>query len=130
MGNYPVRFNDFRGRWGDVDLHGDATVATVEKGEIIFEAAVEGLVKLLDELREWPIEERSNQHRLPAQKNIQWWRGRAGGFGCTSKPRQKPPFALSEVLADVFRFTPRDTENHFEPKGNRFSCATSLCDQS
>ncbi len=71
-GNYPVRFNDFWGRWGNVGVHGDATVATAEKGEIIFEAAVDGLVKLVDELRDWPIEERSDQHRGPVQKGIQW----------------------------------------------------------
>ncbi len=70
--NYPVRFSDFWGRWGNVGVHGDATVATAEKGEIIFEAAVEGLVKLVDELREWPIEERSDQHRMPVQEGIQW----------------------------------------------------------
>jgi hypothetical protein len=53
-------------------VHGDPTVGTAEKGEIIFEAAVTGLVGLVDELREWPIEPRSDQHRMPVQKNIQW----------------------------------------------------------
>jgi len=67
-----VRFNDYWGRWTDRGVHGDPTKATVEKGEIIFEAAVEGLVDLVDELREWPVEERSDQHKLPVQSQIRF----------------------------------------------------------
>ena len=44
--NYFVRFNDYWGRWTKAGVHGDA-----------FEAAVNGLVKLVDELRAWPIEQ-------------------------------------------------------------------------
>ena len=71
-GKYPVRFNDYWGRWTDLGVHGDPTKATAEKGKIIFEAAVNGLVDLIDELREWPIEKRMDQHRLPVQSGIQF----------------------------------------------------------
>jgi creatinine amidohydrolase len=71
-GNYPVRFNDFWGRWTKTGVHGDATVATAEKGKHIFEAAASGLVSLVDELREWPIEQRADMHTGPVQKQIRW----------------------------------------------------------
>ena len=67
-----VRFNDYWGRWTQLGVHGDPTVATAEKGEIIFEAAVEGLVEFIDEVRDWPIENRSDQHEGPVQKQIRW----------------------------------------------------------
>jgi len=70
--NYPVRFNDFWGRWTKTGVHGDATKGTAEKGKIIFEAAVNGLVQLVDELRAWPIEKRQDMHRLPVQSQIKW----------------------------------------------------------
>lgn len=70
--NYPIRFNDYWGRWSDLGVHGDPTVATAEKGKIIFEAAVTGLVNLIDELREWPIAKRQDMHRNPVQSHIQW----------------------------------------------------------
>jgi creatinine amidohydrolase len=71
-GNYPVRFNDFWGRWTKSGIHGDATTATAEKGKIIFEAAVSGLIEVVDELRAWPIAERSDQHTQPTQSQIRW----------------------------------------------------------
>ncbi|MDQ3247766.1 MAG: creatininase family protein, partial [Chloroflexota bacterium] len=40
MYTYPVRFNDYWGRWTDLGVHGDATTATAAKGKVIFEAAV------------------------------------------------------------------------------------------
>jgi len=71
-GNYPVRFNDYWGRWSDLGVHGDPTVATAEKGKIIFEAAVDGLVTLVDELRDWPIEDRQDMHKHPVQSQIRF----------------------------------------------------------
>ncbi len=71
-GNYPVRFNDYWGRWTRSGVHGDPTKATAEKGRVIFEAAVEGLVKLVDELRAWPIERRQDMHCNPVQGQIRW----------------------------------------------------------
>src|SRR5947209_36159 len=70
--NYPVRFNDFWGRWTRTGVHGDPTKATAEKGRILFEAAVTGLVELVAELRAWPIAERQDMHKLPVQANIRW----------------------------------------------------------
>jgi creatinine amidohydrolase len=71
-GNYPVRFNDFWGRWTQTGVHGDPTRATAEKGRILFEAAVNGLVELVDELRAWPIAERQDMHHQPVQADIRW----------------------------------------------------------
>ena len=70
--NYPARFNDFWGRWTKLGVHGDATTATAEKGEIILDAAVSNLIELVDEWRAWPIAERSDQHTQPVQSQIRW----------------------------------------------------------
>ncbi|GIW86812.1 MAG: amidase [Isosphaeraceae bacterium] len=70
--NYGVRFNDYWGRWTRTGVHGDPTVATAEKGRVIFEAAVEGLVGLVAELRGWPIEKRADLHVHPVQSSIRW----------------------------------------------------------
>ncbi len=70
--NYPVRFNDFWGRWTQTGVHGDPTKATAEKGRILFEAAVAGLIELVGELRAWPIAERQDMHRQPVQADIRW----------------------------------------------------------
>jgi creatinine amidohydrolase len=70
--NYPVRFNDFWGRWTQLGVHGDATTATAAKGEVIFEAAVTGLLELVNEWRDWPIAARSDQHTQPVQAHIRW----------------------------------------------------------
>jgi creatinine amidohydrolase len=70
--NYPVRFSDFWGRWTQTGVHGDPTKATAEKGRILFEAAVTGLVELVGELRAWPIAARHDMHRQPVQADIRW----------------------------------------------------------
>jgi len=70
--NYPVRFNDFWGRWTKTGVHGDPTKATAEKGRILFEAAVTGLVDLVGELRAWPIARRQDMHSQPVQADIRW----------------------------------------------------------
>ena len=71
-GNYPVRFSDYWGRWTDIGVYGDPRTATAEKGRVVFEAAVAGLIGVVDELRAWPIGERRDQHRAPVQRSIQW----------------------------------------------------------
>ncbi len=71
-GNYPVRFNDFWGRWTKTGVHGDPTRASAEKGRILFEAAVSGLIELVGELRAWPIEKRQDMHTQPVQGDIRW----------------------------------------------------------
>lgn len=70
--NYPVRFNDFWGRWTQLGVHGDATTATAVKGKVIFEATVTGLLELVNEWRDWPIAARSDQHTQPVQAHIRW----------------------------------------------------------
>ena len=70
--NYPVRFNDFWGRWTKTGVHGDATKGTAAKGKVLFEAAVTGLVDLVAELRAWPISKREDMHRAPVQSDIRW----------------------------------------------------------
>ena len=56
----PVRFNDYWGRWTKTGVHGDPTVATAEKGRVIYEAAVAELIKVIGEWKRWPIAERSD----------------------------------------------------------------------
>jgi hypothetical protein len=70
--NYPVRFNDFWGRWTQQGVHGDPRAATPEKGKLLFETAVSELVSVVAELRAWPIADRSDQHRGPVQSDITW----------------------------------------------------------
>jgi creatinine amidohydrolase len=67
-----VRFNDYWGRWTSVGVHGDPTAATPEKGKIIWEAVVPALIEIVDELRAWPISERSDQHARAVQSQIRW----------------------------------------------------------
>ncbi len=67
-----VRFNDIWGRWTKVGVHGDPTSATAEKGKVILDGAVTAIVELVEEWRNWPIAERSDQHTGPVQKNIRW----------------------------------------------------------
>ena len=70
--NNPVRFNDYWGRWNELGVQGDPTKATAEKGAILFEAAVEGMIGAVDEIKAWPIEQRSDQHSGPVQSQIRW----------------------------------------------------------
>lgn len=70
--NYPVRFNDYWGRWTQRGVHGDPTVATPEKGRVIFEAAVTRMIEIVDEWRAWPVEDRSDQHTGPVGSGIHW----------------------------------------------------------
>jgi len=70
--NFPVRFSDFWGRWTRDGVHGDPTTATAEKGGLIYEAAVSGLLRVVDEWRNWPIAGRSDQHSQPVQSHIRW----------------------------------------------------------
>jgi creatinine amidohydrolase len=71
-GEFPVRLSDYWGRWTMLGVHGDPTTATAEKGAVIFEAAVAGLLGIVDELRAWPIAPRADQHASPVQGDIRW----------------------------------------------------------
>ncbi len=70
--NYPVRFSDYWGRWTNLGVHGDPTTATAEKGQVILEAAVQGILGLIDEWQAWPIAPRQDQHTGPVQRQIRW----------------------------------------------------------
>lgn len=72
MYTYPVRFNDYWGRWTNLGVHGDARTATAEKGKVIFEAAVSGLIELVEEWQQWPIADRMDQHTGPVQGQVRW----------------------------------------------------------
>ena len=72
IAKYPVRFSDYWGRWTETGVHGDPTTATAEKGKVVLEASVSGLVNLVDEWRAWPVAERRDQHRMPTQRDISW----------------------------------------------------------
>jgi hypothetical protein len=64
--------NDYWGRWTRTGVHGDPTKASAEKGRILFEAAVSGVVQLVDELRAWPIKKRQDMHQRPVQAAVRW----------------------------------------------------------
>ncbi|MEZ4862952.1 MAG: creatininase family protein [Caldilineaceae bacterium] len=72
VSTYPVRFSDYWGRWTDLGVHGDARTASADKGKIIFEAAVTGMIELVQEWRQWPIAPRKDQHTGPVQSHIRW----------------------------------------------------------
>jgi creatinine amidohydrolase len=67
-----VRFSDYWSRWTELGVHGDARTATAAKGEVIFEAAVGGLLEFVDEWRAWPVAERRDFHTNPVQRGIEW----------------------------------------------------------
>jgi creatinine amidohydrolase len=67
-----VRFSDYWGRWTNKGVHGYPRSATAEKGKLIYESTVAGMVEFIDEWRAWPIPERSDQHDGTAQKQIRW----------------------------------------------------------
>jgi creatinine amidohydrolase/Fe(II)-dependent formamide hydrolase-like protein len=69
---FPLRFNDYWGRWTEDGVHGDPTTATAEKGKVIFEAVVSELVKAVEDWQKFPIAPRSDQHTLPVQSKICW----------------------------------------------------------
>ncbi|NLS79260.1 MAG: creatininase family protein [Chloroflexi bacterium] len=70
--NYPLRFSDYWGRWTKRGVHGEPTKATAEKGRVLWEAAVAGLVGAVAEWHTWPIAARSDQHAGPVQSGIRW----------------------------------------------------------
>jgi len=70
--NFPVRFSDYWSRWTRTGMHGEPQKATPEKGKILFEAAVTGMIEMIDEFRRWPVAERHDLHKLPVQSKIRW----------------------------------------------------------
>jgi creatinine amidohydrolase len=59
----PVSFMDWWSRWNVSGVAGDATVATKEKGLILFENTIENLTAMCEEYREMPIRSRIDYHK-------------------------------------------------------------------
>ncbi len=62
MNGSPVRLMDEWTRFSKSGVYGDATAATAEKGGIIFEAVVEGFLRLVKEFKNRPRGERTDYH--------------------------------------------------------------------
>lgn len=62
-GGPPTLFVDWHSRWNRSGVAGDATVASAEKGEILFEATVRNLTEMAEEYRAMPIADRVDHHR-------------------------------------------------------------------
>ena len=63
-----VNFNDYWGRWTQTGVHGDPRSATAEKGKVIFEAAVGGLLGLVEEAAALAAEQASTGQKIPLGK--------------------------------------------------------------
>jgi creatinine amidohydrolase len=59
----PILFVDWWTRWNKSGVAGDATVATKEKGEILWEEAIKNLIALAEEFRQIPIVDRVDYHK-------------------------------------------------------------------
>ncbi len=62
----PVSLMEWWSSFSETGTVGDPTQATYEKGEKIFEATVEGMVRLVKEFRTRPIRPRQDHHDLPS----------------------------------------------------------------
>ena len=58
----PIRMMDYWTRFSKSGVNGDPTLATAEKGKVIFEAVVGNFVKFAREFRERPMGERVDYH--------------------------------------------------------------------
>ena len=63
MNGSPVRLMDEWTRFSKSGVYGDATIATAEKGEKFFEAAVGGFLRLVKEFKNRPRGERTDYHK-------------------------------------------------------------------
>lgn len=59
----PVLFMDWWTRWNKSGVVGDPTVATKEKGEILWEETIANLIEMSEEYREIPVGERVDYHK-------------------------------------------------------------------
>lgn len=64
----PINFVDWHSRWNVSGVAGDATVATAEKGKILWNATVRNLIKLAEEYRDFPVAERVDYHKNGSRK--------------------------------------------------------------
>lgn len=60
LGGSPIRFTGWRSAQTKTGVGGDPTLATAEKGELIVRAAVQGIVEVAIDFRDFPIGEREN----------------------------------------------------------------------
>jgi creatinine amidohydrolase len=67
-----VRFYDYWSRWTGDGVHGDPMDASPEKGKIIWEACISGMIEFLDEFADWKIEERRHMHSRVPDSDIRW----------------------------------------------------------
>jgi ribonuclease HI len=58
----PIRLMDHWTRFSKSGVNGDPTLATVEKGKVIFEAVVDNFVRLVREFKARPRGERTDHH--------------------------------------------------------------------
>ncbi len=65
MQGSPVRLMDEWTRFSKSGVYGDATIATAEKGEKVFEAVVSAFGRLVNEYKNRPRGERTDYHREP-----------------------------------------------------------------
>jgi len=65
MQGSPVRLMDEWTRFSKSGVYGDATIATAEKGEKVFEAVVNAFGRLVKEFKNRPRGERTDYHREP-----------------------------------------------------------------
>jgi creatinine amidohydrolase len=63
----PVRLMDHWTRFSKSGVNGDPTLATAEKGRIIFEAVVEAFLRLVREFKNRPRGERIDHHKMSQQ---------------------------------------------------------------
>jgi creatinine amidohydrolase len=61
----PVRLMDHWTRFSKSGVYGDPTLATAEKGKVVFEAVVEAFVRLVREFKNRPRGERTDYHKEP-----------------------------------------------------------------
>jgi len=67
MEGSPVRLMDEWTRFSKSGVYGDPTIATAEKGKVVFEAVVDGFLRLVRELKNRPRGERTDYHKEAPQ---------------------------------------------------------------
>lgn len=68
----PVRMMDYWTRFSKSGVNGDPTLATAEKGRVIFDAVIEAFLRLVREFKNRPMGERTDYHK-------ESWRGQSAG---------------------------------------------------
>jgi len=59
----PVRMMDYWSRFSKSGVNGDPTLATAEKGRVVFDAVIETFLRLVREFKNRPMGERTNYHQ-------------------------------------------------------------------